>query len=137
MRDIKQARAMLSMAHKDFAALTGMARDTVAFADEIFGFHAQQAVEKGLKSWICLHGIEYPFTHQLARLMQILVNSGEDMEAFWMLDQYSVFSVQARYEEGDLALDAPLDRGAVIVEIQTLLDRVAQAMLSVNARTDA
>jgi len=34
----------------------------VAFADEIFGFHAQQAVEKGLKAWICLHGIEYPFT---------------------------------------------------------------------------
>ena len=128
MRDIKQARAMLRMAHKDFAALMGMARDTVVFADEIFGFHAQQAAEKALKAWICLHGIEYPFTHQLARLMTILKNDGEDMEVFWALDQYSVFSVQARYEEGDVALDEPLNRDAVIVEVQTLLDRVARVM---------
>ena len=128
MRDIKQARAMLRMAHKDFAALMGMARDTVAFADEIFGFHAQQAVEKALKAWICLHGIEYPFTHQLARLMTILKNDGEDMEEFWALDQYSVFSVQARYEEGDVALDEPLDRDAVIAEVQTLLDWVERVM---------
>lgn len=128
MRDIKQARAMLRMAHRDFTALMGMARDTVAFADEIFGFHAQQAVEKALKAWICLHGIEYPFTHQLARLMTILKNGGEDMEVFWALDQYSVFSVQARYEEGDVALDEPLNRDVVIVEVQTLLDRVARIL---------
>jgi len=81
MRDIKQARAMLRMAHRDFTALMGMARDTLAFAEEIFGFHAQQALEKALKAWICLHGIEYPFTHQLARLMTMLNNAGEDMEA--------------------------------------------------------
>ena len=128
MRDIKQARAMLRMAHKDFAALIGMARDVAAFADEIFGFHAQQAVEKALKAWICLHGIEYPFTHQLARLLTILENSGEDMEVFWALDQYSVFSVQARYEEGDVALEDPLSRDSVIAEVQALLDRVARVM---------
>lgn len=46
MRDIKQARAMLRMAHRDFTALMGMARDTAAFADEIFGFHAQQALRR-------------------------------------------------------------------------------------------
>ena len=137
MRDIKQARAMLRMAHKDFAALMGMAQDVAAFADEIFGFHTQQAAEKGLKAWICLHGIEYPFTHQLARLLTILVNSGEDMEAFWALDQYSVFSVQARYEEGDVALDEPLNRDAAIAEVRALLDRVALAMPTDDMGDDA
>jgi len=39
-----------------------------------------------------------------------------------------VFSVQARYEEGDVALDEPLNRDAVIVEVQALLDRVARVM---------
>ncbi len=38
MRDIKQARAMLRMAHKDFAALTGMARDTVALRMKSLAF---------------------------------------------------------------------------------------------------
>lgn len=130
MQDIKQARALLRMAHKDFAALMGMAENTAAFADEIFGFHAQQAVEKGLKAWICLYGIEYPYTHQLARLMTLLEKCGEDMERFWALDQYSVFSVQARYEGVDAALDEPLDRDAVIVEVGALLDRVVQVMPS-------
>ena len=56
--------------------------------------------------------------------MTILNNAGEDMELFWALDQYSVYSVQARYEEGDVALDEPLNRDAVIVEVQALLDKV-------------
>lgn len=52
---------MLRMAHKDFSALTDML-DNAVFADEIFGFHAQQAVEKALKAWLCAHGIAYPLT---------------------------------------------------------------------------
>ncbi|NIR50348.1 HEPN domain-containing protein [candidate division KSB1 bacterium] len=33
------------------------------FDDEIFGFHAQQAVEKVVKAWPNLLGIVYPRTH--------------------------------------------------------------------------
>jgi HEPN domain-containing protein len=124
MRDIKQARSLLRMAQKDFTALNGMARDSVTFADEIFGFHAQQAVEKGLKAWICLHGIEYPYTHQIGRLITILEQAGEDMDIYLSLDQYTVFSVLARYEEGDAALDEPLNREGVIAEISFLLEKV-------------
>ncbi len=49
MPDIKQAAAMLRIAQRDLAALYGMA-DAAVFADEIFGFHAQQAIEKCLKA---------------------------------------------------------------------------------------
>jgi hypothetical protein len=45
MIDLEGARRMVSMAQKDLTALRGMMnRET--FADEIFGFHAQQGVEK-------------------------------------------------------------------------------------------
>ena len=37
--------------------------DTEAFPDEIFGFHAQQAVEKALKSWLASLGVLFPKTH--------------------------------------------------------------------------
>ena len=47
MSDLKQARETLGMARKDLKALKGM-MDTDVFAEEIFGFHAQQAVEKSL-----------------------------------------------------------------------------------------
>ena len=47
-RDREHARALLEMARKDARALSGM-QDREVFADEIFGFHAQQAVGKALK----------------------------------------------------------------------------------------
>ncbi len=59
MADAEHARAMLRMAHKDFNALTGM-QDNALFADVIFGFHVQQAVEKALKAWLCIYDIALP-----------------------------------------------------------------------------
>ena len=46
---------LLAMARKDLVALAGMG-DLKVFADEIFGFHAQQATEKALKSWLATLG---------------------------------------------------------------------------------
>jgi len=45
MSDIKHARMMLDLAKKEIKALKGM-KSAEIFSDEIFGFHAQQAVEK-------------------------------------------------------------------------------------------
>ncbi|MCZ6632032.1 MAG: hypothetical protein O7G87_01390, partial [bacterium] len=48
MSDLDHAHSLLAMAQKDLTALEGM-QDAQTFASEIFGFHAQQAVEKALK----------------------------------------------------------------------------------------
>ena len=53
MSDREHAIAMLAMARDDLSALRGMQHPSLFgqdfFSDEIFGFHAQQAVEKMLK----------------------------------------------------------------------------------------
>jgi HEPN domain-containing protein len=46
--------------------------DPGVFADEVFGFHAQQAIEKTLKAWIALLGQEYPFVHDVDALLNRL-----------------------------------------------------------------
>lgn len=69
--DQEHARALLDMARKDARALRGM-RDPEVFAVEIFGFHAQQAVEKALKAWCAQRGITYPLTHDLSELLTLL-----------------------------------------------------------------
>lgn len=122
MSDIKQAQLLMRLANKDFDALIGMAENSKVFADEIFGFHAQQAIEKALKAWICMLDISYPLSHQIARLLTILENSGENIEAFWPLEQYTAFAVQARYEAGIGVLTT--QRAKVIEEVRLLLDRV-------------
>ena len=81
MVDFEHARALLRMAHKDFNALTGML-DSAVFADEIFGFHVQQAVEKALKAWLCIRSAAYPPTHDLARLLTLLESAGTKVEPF-------------------------------------------------------
>lgn len=120
MADFELARAMLRMAHKDFNALTGMLDDPL-FADEIFGFHVQQAVEKALKAWLCTCDIAYPPTHDLARLLTLLEKTGADVDPFWPLVQFTIFAVQARYEEGLSNLDEPLERDVEIENVRALL----------------
>ena len=120
MADFEHARAMLRMAHKDFNALTWML-DSALFADEIFGFHVQQAIEKGLKAWLCTRGADYPPTHDLARLLTLLEKTGADIEQFWPLVQFTIFAVQARYEDGFADLDEPLARAIEIDNVRALL----------------
>ncbi|NOU00357.1 MAG: HEPN domain-containing protein [Gallionella sp.] len=129
MADFEHARALLRMAHKDFNALTGML-DKALFADEIFGFHVQQAVEKALKAWLCAYDVIYPPTHDLARLLTLLEKAGADIEEFWPLVQFTIFAVQARYEEGLTELDEPIDRAAEIQNVSDLLTRVEKLIVA-------
>ncbi len=123
MSDTKQADAMLRMAHRDLKALTGM-QDTEVFADEIFGFHVQQAVEKSLKAWMCAIGLTYPFTHQINRLLVVLRDAGAVVDDFWWLDEFTIYAHQARYEEGHLAADAPLERDHLTQSVAVLLRQI-------------
>lgn len=109
------------MARKDFDALRGMI-DNPLFADEIFGFHAQQAVEKSLKAWLALLFVDFPLTHDVSRLLALLEEVGaEGAEGYWHLVELNMFAVQARYESGLMEFEQALDRAAILEDIQALL----------------
>lgn len=131
MSDLKHARHLLTMANKDLAALAGMSAPAV-FADEIFGFHAQQAAEKALKAWLAALGEVYPLKHDLALLLQLLAKQGVDVSAFNSLDVYTDFAVDFRYLGIEMAAASP-DRTAVRVEITGLLDHVSRVVEKLEA----
>ncbi|MCL6614250.1 MAG: HEPN domain-containing protein [Firmicutes bacterium] len=114
-----EARQMLAAAYKDWRALVGMG-DPKVFADEIFGFHTQQAVEKALKAWLASLGLEYPRTHDLSLLLNMLKDHGQDVESLFDLIEFNPYAVQYRYEAFDEIGD-PLDRNAVSARIAELL----------------
>ncbi len=126
MKDIRQAQAVLEMTHKDFKAMKGM-MDTEVFDEEIFGFHAQQAIEKSLKAWLALLGKEYPLTHDISALLDLLRGSGQDVEPYWDLVEYNVYAVRFRYESLG-AHDEPLDRQTAVESIGNLIT-IVQGML--------
>lgn len=108
------------------SALKGMGDSTV-FADEIFGFHVQQAVEKLLKAWLALLGKAYPATHDLARLVEILKTYDPNVLEFGDLTEYTSYAVRFRYSVSDH--DAtPLSRSLAVDRVSRLLDVVRSMM---------
>jgi HEPN domain-containing protein len=89
--------SILEMGRKDLGALE-LFENSKELADEIFGFHAQQAAEKALKAWISRLGGEYPPTHDLGKLIPILQRLGVDPTLLWPLTRWTSFAVQFRYD---------------------------------------
>ena len=129
MSDLEHARMLLRLAGRDLQTINAM-HDTEAFGDEVFGFHAQQAVEKSLKSWLCLHSVEYPHTHDLALLYELLENvSALELAQFDPLMDLSGFAVQFRYDIYD---DEPFDRNGIGNQVARLVQHVTK-LLSANS----
>ena len=82
-------------------------------ADSILGFHAQQAIEKWLKAVLADKGIDFEYTHDLRRLIELVEELGITFPfVTGEIVMYTEFAVPLRYED---LLDAePLDRGAAV-----------------------
>lgn len=121
-RELLLARELLHAAELDLSALRGMENADV-FADEIYGFHVQQAVEKSFKAWLALLGEKYPTTHDLERLLEPL--KARDLEAagFEDLAEFTRFAVRYRYTQIQPLVE-PLDRGAILPRVEALQQRV-------------
>jgi HEPN domain-containing protein len=113
------------MANKDHSALSHML-DSASFSDEVFGFHAQQTIEKALKAWIAVRGLVYPKSHDVSALVKILHDDGQDLSNFPDLEDYTVFAVQYRYEAYDGADD--INRAEAIEKTRTFLAHVKEIL---------
>ncbi len=80
MKDFNHAKLMLKLAQKDISAVEGMIKNKINFSDEVFGFHAQQAVEKLIKSWLSFLGVKYSKSHDLYELFKLLADNNIDIK---------------------------------------------------------
>ena len=126
MSDIKQARVLLEAAERDYIALRGMG-DSSIFADEIFGFHVQQSLEKSLKALLASLGKTYPATHDLARLIYMLKEHDAEATRFDELVEYTSYAVLFRYGASDPGA-MPLDRDTAFQRAEALLKEVRQRL---------
>jgi HEPN domain-containing protein len=117
---------MLKMAQKDLSAVENM-KNSAAFADEIFGFHAQQAVEKSLKAWMSALGIVYPKIHDLEELLAILSENGKDTTPYLGLVDLNDFAVQFRYE-AFADFENELNRESTIQQVTDLITAAERAV---------
>lgn len=126
MPDTKVARLILSAARRDLQALNNMLDDQ-AFPAEIFGFHAQQTVEKALKAWLALLDQEPPRTHNIRQLVVFLENAGVNEGYLWDFIELTAFAVQFRYEAYE-DLNETLNRPDLLKKVSQLCDQVERLL---------
>ena len=132
MSDLKQARLLLIAAERDSTALHGMG-DPDVFPDEIFGFHAPQAVEKLLKAWLASLGGTCPLSYDLASLLDMLGARDLDIARFDEVVDYVRYAVRLRYAPTDPDVK-PLDRGKVFGQVDALLEEVRRRLAEARSR---
>ncbi len=133
--DLEQARELVGAAERDISALRGMG-DTTVFADEIFGFHSQQAAEKLLKAWLASQGETYPLSHDLAQLLDMLSDSGANVARFDGLVDYTPYAVRLRYAGAEPGAGT-LDRPQAIEQVEALLATVRNRLTEAETADDS
>jgi HEPN domain-containing protein len=120
---------MIKLAERDYKALQNMTNESL-FDTEIFGFHAQQTVEKLLKAWLSVSGIKYERTHDLQILFSLLKELNQNMPAeLEELEYLTDFAVTFRYELYE-DTDASLNRTEILNKIEQLMSRVKVLIFS-------
>ncbi|MBX7257208.1 MAG: HEPN domain-containing protein [Candidatus Hydrogenedentes bacterium] len=126
------ARLMYLKAQSDLRAIHGMS-DSSVFSDDIFGFHAQQAVEKLPKAWLWSLDVEPPYIHGLGELVKLLEHSGASLpEQLQSLEHLTDFAVHFRYSADMAPLDESREDIASKVEelsehIRTIIPDIGQS----------
>jgi len=92
------ALALVAIAHRDLKAAQGMT-DPTSFHEAVWGFQVQQTIEKALKAWLYLTGVQPPFTHDLVALLKLLDQAGLDIAPYRDLTRFTDFAVQIRYDD--------------------------------------
>ena len=111
-----QLAAILARKAAEDAVALGEFGGNPNIADSILGFHAQQAIEKWLKAVLAEKGVDFEYTHDLRRLIELVEELGITFPfVTGEIVMYTEFAVPLRYE--DLPDAEPLDRGAAVVLI--------------------
>lgn len=97
MTSAQQAYVLVTKADEDIHVLEALCSDSET-SEAVWGFHAQQAVEKLLKALLAYHGITFPFTHRLLELADLLADSNTAIDdRFEPLLDLTSFAVEFRY----------------------------------------
>ena len=93
--DLVRGRAR--KAHSDMLAMTASLK---AGALDACCFHARQAVEKFLKAYLIHNDVEFPFTHNLVKLIELASQKDKAFKSFGSVaEQLTPYAVELRYDD--------------------------------------
>jgi HEPN domain-containing protein len=79
----------------------------------VIAFHAQQCAEKYLKAYLVFHTIDFPYTHNLRRLLDLCAAKASWAEQLRDAEELNPYASTARYPGEDLEVKEGDARRAV------------------------
>lgn len=124
-KHLEQARLYIQKASEDEVLLNKIV-DDLDVSDNIFGFHAQQAIEKLLKALLSTKSVRFKKTHNLRELMDLLAETGLPLpDPIAEIDYLTPYGALARYE--NVPFNTPFDRRAarkLVRDVRSWVERV-------------
>jgi HEPN domain-containing protein len=123
----------LKKADEDFGLARQLLSEESNYLHAI-AFHSQQAAEKYLKALLVFHQREFPKTHDIAQLLDILATVDKDTASkLDSVDELNPFAIEARYPGDFLEIDIRTATSAVNLA-ETTRTNVLQALRNPDRR---
>lgn len=100
---------------------------------ESVGFHAQQTAEKSLKALLVAHGVEFPKTHDIARLLDLVATVDAELaEELRDAERLTTYGTEERYPSERPAVTKSV--AEALIKIAGMVDTAVRARLAVDTR---
>lgn len=117
--EAEAASALAAAAGEDLSVVRELLGNE-RIGDRVIGFHAQQAVEKLIKAVLAARGVDYPFTHDVARLLDELERTSlPDSLPLEPAEDLTPWATELRYGG---AAESSLDREATLRVVEAFRD---------------
>ena len=138
MNDIEQerlrhVRKWLSYADEDLRLAQHGLKLTTSAPYRLIAYHAQQSVEKCLKAYLVHKGIDFPYTHNISRLLELCAEQAAWTEQIEDAEELTPYAISTRYPgEDDEVTEEETSRaiGIAIHVTRVIRDAMAQEEVS-------
>jgi HEPN domain-containing protein len=67
----------------------------------LIAYHAQQCAEKHLKAYLVYQGIDFPYTHNISRLLELCAEKADWVSGLTEAEELTPFAITTRYPGED------------------------------------
>lgn len=99
--ELRKARHWLEFADDDLRLARHGLTIPSSVPYRLIAYHAQQCAEKHLKAYLVYHRIDFPYTHNIARLLELCAGKADWATGLAEADELTPFAITTRYPGED------------------------------------
>jgi HEPN domain-containing protein len=98
---LRKVRKWLSYADEDLLFAQHGLKLTTSVPYRLIAYHAQQCVEKCLKAYLVHKAIDFPYTHNISRLLELCAEHAAWTEQIEEAEELTSYAITTRYPGED------------------------------------